>query len=64
MYKGLTTNVTTNLGTFGTLKDLEKFMRFDGIANVEIFNISVFGSPVDFTSLGRIYTYDEIKKSI
>lgn len=64
MYKGLTTTVVTNIGTFGSFKDLEKCMRFDGHSKVNIIGITLYGSPSNFNSLGGNYTYDEIKQVV
>ena len=57
---GLRTEVVTNIGSFGSLSDLEKEMRFGNIPNVEIIEYHVFGSPMMLSNLG-VYTYDEIK---
>jgi len=54
--------IKTNVGTFGNLRDIETFMRLEGLEKIEVISIKAMFSI--WESLVGVYTYDEIKQAI
>ena len=54
--------IKTNVGTFGSFKDIETCMRLEGLERIEV--ISIKALMTTWERLAGEYTYDEIKRVI
>lgn len=50
--------IRTNYGEFGNFKDLEIFMRLEGLQTMELLDVQYWGIDLSFTK--GTYTYSQI----
>ena len=55
--------ILTNVGMFGSFKDVVTHMRFEGLETIEIKYIRPWSNTY-FDRLAGVYTYDELKQVI
>lgn len=54
--------IKTNVAEFGSFKDLEKYMRLEGLETVELIEVCYWGIDLGFTR--GLYTYSQILEII
>ncbi|NLJ90441.1 MAG: hypothetical protein GX323_06020 [Clostridiales bacterium] len=54
--------IKTNIGTFGSFRDIETCMRLEGLKNIEVISIKALMET--WERLAGQYTYNEIKQII
>lgn len=54
--------IKTNVGTFGNFKDVETYMRLEGLENIEVISIKALTET--WERLAGQYTYSDVKQII
>ena len=54
--------IKTNVGTFGNFRDIETYMRLEGLEKIEVISIKALMET--WERLAGQYTYNEIKQVI
>ena len=54
--------IKTNVGIFGSFRDIETYMRLEGLKNIEVISIKALMET--WERLAGQYTYNEIKQVI
>jgi len=54
--------IKTNIGTFGSFRDIETYMRLEGLENIEVISIKALMET--WEHLAGQYTYSDVKRII
>ena len=54
--------IKTNIGTFGSFRDIETYMRLEGLESIEVMSIKALMET--WEHLAGQYTYNDVKQII